>query len=346
MQLDVWQITGEGFHFGRHGLGQEESDEHLVSDSLFAALVARLAEHRSPQDVKSFVDQFCGESPPFALTSAFPFAGPVRFFPTPVRLPSANRAAAAQADKVKPKAIKKVKYVSEAVFRELIEGRRFVEFLESDQGVALHDGKIVLSRAEYETLPKPVKKAGKIYQIEQRPQVTVGRAAYNSQLYFTGRTVFNDQCGLWFGVQWFDRAPEATLAMLLYDLSVTGVGGERNHGFGAGAINRGGELELPDATNDLWVSLSRYLPRADEMGAFTAQAAYAVEAVGGWVATLTDKNQRRRMVHMLPEGAVLGKVDRAAPGDVVDVQPKYNDTHPLAHEVWRNGRAVAVGVRG
>jgi hypothetical protein len=75
------------------------------------------------------------------------------------------------------------------------------------------------------------------------------------------------------------------------------------------------------------------------------QAAYVVENVGGWVYSPTDKNQRRRTVNVLAEGAVLGHTGRSMPGDVVDVQPDYDGKRPLGHAVWRSGLALAVGLQ-
>ena len=52
MEIDVWHINGNGFHFGRHGLEQEESRIHFPSDSLFAALVARMVELYGASEVE------------------------------------------------------------------------------------------------------------------------------------------------------------------------------------------------------------------------------------------------------------------------------------------------------
>lgn len=340
MQLDIWHIAGEGFHFGRHGLGQEESGEHVPSDSLFAALVARLAEWDRAA-VSPFVAAFRGETPPFALTSAFPRAGDVRLFPTPLRPPPAET----RADGPRPKDLKKVKFVSEEAFRKLLKGSALAE-VRGDGKTTLHNKSVALTPDEHERLPPDVRKDGKIYGGERRPRVTVGRAAQNSQLYFTGRTAFHKNCGLWFGVQWLAPTDELRqrLAQLLADLGNAGLGGERSTGFGQCRITQAGTVELPDPT-ELWVSLSRYLPRADEVGALSAPgAAYSIESVGGWVTSPVSVSERRRAVRLLAEGATLGKVSRTAPGDVVDIQPSYNGNKPLGHEVWRNGRAVAVGL--
>ena len=84
MQMDIWNINGKGgFHFGRHGLGQEESHHYLNSDTLFAALVSRLAISRGPQAATDWVQPFMEESPPLVISSAFPRIRDLRFYPTP-----------------------------------------------------------------------------------------------------------------------------------------------------------------------------------------------------------------------------------------------------------------------
>ena len=85
MKIQVWHVSGNGFHFGRHGLGQEESSERLPSDSLYAALVSRLIELRGNAEVTSWANQFLRPEPPFLLTSVFPCAGQTRLYPIPLQ---------------------------------------------------------------------------------------------------------------------------------------------------------------------------------------------------------------------------------------------------------------------
>ena len=72
------------------------------------------------------------------------------------------------------------------------------------------------------------------------------------------------------------------------------------------------------------------------------------ERVAGWVGSPNSKNERRRVVTLLREGAVLGAVDKPVPGQIVDVRPSYPPANPdpLGHAVWRNGQALAVGYEG
>jgi len=348
MRLETWHIEGNGFHFGMHGMGQEESRTHLPSDSLFAAIVARIAERCTPGQVETFVAPFQEGTPPFVLSSVFPCAGKVRLFPAPLQLPSGSRAD----DAPNRKKLQKVAWVSEKVFRELLTGTPLASvYQDAGEEGRLHKGTVLVSADEYPQLPDQVHESGHIWKVERRPRVTIGRAAMNSQLYFTGRTVFNSQCGLWFAVRWLS-GPDLLVhdwAGLLADLGDAGLGGERSAGFGASTISAAGPIDLPDADAHLWVSLSRYLPAGDEMAALAHErAAYSVERVAGWVGSPNSKNERRRVVTLLREGAVLGAVDKPVPGQIVDVRPSYPPANPdpLGHAVWRNGQALAVGYEG
>jgi len=339
MQLDTWKISGNGFHFGLHGMGQEESAVTFPSDSLFAALVARLADLEGGDAVSAWVKTLQVDSPAFALTSAFPQIAGVRLFPRPQRVNLRSQ-------HLQTKDVKKVDFVSEKIFGQLVRGADFSELF--SEGICLQGRKVLVSREEFASLPNHLRDQDvHIWNVEQRPRVTVGRYPENSNIFFTGRTSFQPECGLWFGVRWTSkRADDATrLAQLLEDLGIVGLGGERSAGFGKATITEMGTCELPDASVGNWVSLSRYVPREDEVAALQDKhAAYAIRRVGGWVHSPGVKSERRRTLNILAEGSVLGSVVRAIPGQVVDVQPDYNGTRPIGHPVWRSGLSVAVGM--
>lgn len=338
MQLDTWKIMGDGFHFGLHGMGQEESAVTFPSDSLFAALAARLAALEGGDALATWVEALRKDPPAFALTSAFPQIADVRLFPRPQRVNLHSQ-------RLQTKDVKKVDYVSEGIFKQLVNGADFGELY--TRGICLQGKKVLFSSEEFTSLPLALRDPEiHFWQVEQRPRVTVGRFPETSNLFFTGRTSFQPNCGLWFGVRWTDKCSEdaSRLAYLLEDLGIVGLGGERSAGFGRARITDLGVCSLPDAGAGAWVSLSRYAPREDENGALLdSRAAYAIRRVGGWVYSPGVKSERRRTIHMLAEGSVLGPLPRDIPGQVVDVQPDYGGTRPVRHAVWRNGLAVAVG---
>ena len=76
-----------GLHVGARGLDVEETRIAIPADTLFSALVS--AWRISGRDPDVFTAPFVTRpaEPPFLLTSAFPFAGQVRFYPAPADLP-------------------------------------------------------------------------------------------------------------------------------------------------------------------------------------------------------------------------------------------------------------------
>jgi CRISPR-associated protein Csm4 len=347
MQVDTWKITGDGFHFGRHGLGQEETSITFTSDSLYSALLARLAVTQGREAVESFTQRLLSGNPAFVLTSTFPFAGRVIFFPVPARLYGAN-----EKDEANAKELKKIKFISEGVFRKVLKGTSLNRLFRETQ--PLQGGQVVIDPAEMASLPDRFLVHNEpIWALEQRPRVTLGRSVQTSSIYFTGRVAFAKDCGLWFGVRWLDEdlAIKSLFVKLLKDLGEAGLGAERSTGFGKCEFERGNRLELPDPNpmqDETWISLSRYLPLEDEMPALHhPEAAYVIRNVGGWVDSPTRMGQRRRSVNLLAEGAVLGTTDKVVPGQVVDIRPSYpSDPDPLGHAVFRCGLAFAVGMRG
>jgi CRISPR-associated protein Csm4 len=340
MQLDTWNITGSGFHFGQQGLGQEATSITLSSDSLFAALLARLVVTEGQAAVAALIKHFFQEPPPFVLSSTFPYIGGVRLFPVPNRQGGGS---------TRHKDLKKVRYISEGLFRQMCAGAALGDFYE--KSIRLQKNQVLVSEVEAKDLPLAVRSQTlPIWDVEQRPRVKIGRGVQNSTIYFTGRVTFAPECGLWFAVGWHSTQPDLKLilAKLLADLGQAGLGGERSAGFGACYIQPSSSIDLPAPGDGLWVTLSRYIPRFDEMEVLKHPAAsYLVETVGGWLGSPVSSGQRRRMAAMLVEGSILGPVSRLVPGQMVDVRPSYpTQVDPLGHPVYRSGLALAVGMQG
>lgn len=344
MQIQSWFITGQSFHFGLHGMGQEETSLSMLSDSLFAALVARLARSAGAAAAERFCQPFVEGKPPFTLSSTFPRAGSVLFFPPPI----SSRRPPTDSTKFKdPKAFKRVDYVSEELFRSLLAGKALSElsnlrFLQGE--------KLWLSEAEFKRLPARLQeKDAQVWEQSQRPRVTLDRASQASTLFFTGQVTFAPDCGLWFGIQWLDadETLRHKVAGLLSDLALAGLGAERNSGLGGAEIKPAGNLDLPDPIG-AWMTLGRYLPAATEISLLEHEgSSYALKTVGGWLDSPVATGQRRKAINLLDEGSVFGAWPGRTPGRMEDVRPSYQtDPDPLGHPVYRNGFALAVGLKG
>lgn len=339
MRLECWNISGGPFHFGLHGMGEEEVGLTLPSDSLFAAVVAVLAYHHDAAQMTAFLQPFVDESPPFILTSTFIQAGGVRFFPLPTIPRLQLQDYEKPAEQTDLKARKRVRWVSWGVFKRLVSGNALPPVRFSAHGTAI-------SLLDEQLPPEP-------WWVEDaRPRVTIDRTTSASQIFHTGGLSFQQGCGLWFGVQWLSDNPlhKELLPLLLAELADNGLGGNRTAGYGACKINQADTMDLPDPQpGGMWTNLSRYAPRSDEMGALAhTEARYKLETVTGWIDSPVSTGQHRRQAVLVAEGALLGEFSAGKPaGRLLDVRPCYpGNPDPLGHPVYRSGLAVPVGVQG
>ena len=340
MKWQCYSIAGSSFHFGRLSGSQEDSSVVFPSDSLFAALVHTAAQTLPSAAFEAWISGFASGRPDFLLTSAFPRASSVRFYPMPLLRDHIDFDALG----IQLKAVKKTAFISEALFKRILSGESVSIVLDPDNAVPLQGKKVRVSHDEYQNLPDAVKTGGKLWSAEKRPRVTLDRASAASALFFSGHVDFAPECGLWFALSERKKA-EIDIDVLLQKLADQGFGGLRSAGFGAAGLEKSEEIELPNADAGRWINISRYLPAPDEVPAvLTGETAYTLEEVGGWLYSPGIRAERRRMVHMLAEGSVLNTSGKALYGSMADVQPDYEGTRPVGHPVWRNGYAAAVGL--
>ena len=101
-------------HLGRRGVGLEATEISIPADTLFSAICQTWRTFYGEERLTDFLTQYeTGE--PFLLTSAFPFAGDIRFFPKPLIDLKVN----ADDDRKK---LKKVRFISEKRFHQIVNG--------------------------------------------------------------------------------------------------------------------------------------------------------------------------------------------------------------------------------
>jgi CRISPR-associated protein Csm4 len=319
----------------------------MPSDSLFAALIARMARTHGAEAVEKFCEPFVEGKPPFVLSSTFPFAGKVKFLPVPLLHGHDADEVGVQAKK-----LKHVNYVSEALFRRLLGGASLARLY--DPKLTVQSGQLLLSSDDFKRLPAELQNEhASVWVIEQRPRVTLDRSTSASNLFHIGQVRFAARCGLWFAVRWLEKNAglQKTFSGLIHELADAGFGAERAVGMGVAEVSHTDALNLPDVTG-AWVTLSRYLPTEGEVNALAdVRSAYSIRQVGGWLDSPVNMGQRRRAINLIEEGSVIGvKPQRVTPGRMEDVQPRYKAgddvLEPLGHPVYRCGFALAVGLEG
>jgi len=234
-ELKIYHIEKPGaFHFGTRGVEQEETGAHFPADSLFAAIVAAWVEQgadperltglfpRRKEGNQTNAQPDGAAKPPFLLTSLFPRAGSLRFYPIPPlsRLLSPEKLEALHRTH-RLKEIKKIKFISETLFKEMLGGKYLDDWTPAqktpsaaDRGLYLQGGDLWLDREDIKALPQDMREEPKqgdhlkalrktqVWKISKRPRVAVDRLGNASNIFHVGQLRHGKECGLWFGLKW------------------------------------------------------------------------------------------------------------------------------------------------
>jgi CRISPR-associated protein Csm4 len=336
------------FHFGLRGVGVEETAAYCPADTLFSALCLTLREweHDGSQKLEGWLARFPplngGGPPPLRLSSAFPYAGDVLFFPKPLvpaNLPAETR-------QTRAKTLKKITYVSQAILEAWLAQEDLNAQVDDD--LLLHGGRVWVTRDERDKLKDfgdPGTGQIRMWATQARPRVTVDRATSQSAVYQAGVVRFRPGAGLFALVEFLNgeaEAERAWLSTIFQVLGDGGLGGERSSGYGqfelVAPVPFGG---LGMAGSDLFLTLAPYHPTQAEVTAnvLGRDASYDLLTRRGWVGSPEGMYLRRRLVRLLGEGSMLHDAGQPSYGDLADVTPREREEEMLSHKVWRYGIA-------
>jgi len=356
------------FHFGQRGVGVEGTQVFCHADTLFSALCLTMREldPGGSTALTGLLERFPRQGhstgpPPFRLTSAFPYAGDVLFFPKPLAPGKLTQ----ETSQDHGKTLKEVEFVSQGIFTAWLNNEALDGYLKEDENF-LHGGDLWVMPAERQTLEAfRNEDTGQIqlWKSDPVPRVTVDRVTSRSAVYQAGRVRYRRvklekdselRAGLWVLVDRLGDEQVGWLTNLFTVLGDSGIGGERSAGYGQF------DLEGPtdfagfgiQGRDERWLTLAPYHPRPDEVGAdgvLGEDCAYKLLIRRGWVASPEGMSFRRPLVRMLGEGSVLHHPVAGARenyGDLADATPEVMDPAEgnTGHKVWRYGIAFPVPV--
>ena len=362
-------VARSPFHIGERGVGIEESSVVLHSDTLFSAICLTLRE--LGEDLEGFLACFpriqadgkqppvilpAQHAPPFRLSSAFPYAGDVFFFPRPMIPPQGLDEIG---DPKLGKTLKKIDFVSRPIFEALLAGRPIAHFLVEDdaetpggkclrRGVLPQKGQVWVTPSEVGLLRQYLDaRTGEVrlWSEDVVPRVTVDRKTNRSQVYAAGRIRFAPGCGLFLLIDYSDATWKPRVERALRVLGDSGIGGERSSGHGQFLLETAEGFSMEENSPNLetaYVTLSLFWPTEAEVQAKgLAGASYGLVNRHGWMGSPDGMNLRRRAVRMITEGSVLRRKPEGALADVKPLDPSPAENVP--HAVWRYGLAMSVG---
>ena len=311
-------------HLGRRGVGLEATEISIPADTLFSAICQTWRTFYGEAGLTNFLAQYKTDEP-FLLTSAFPFAGDIRFFPKPL----IDLNVKADDDY---KALKRVRYLSERRFRQIVDGEPIAfdaDDLINDGQLWVHDGE----RAQFQDNPT-------VWKTDKRPRVTLDRQSAASEIWHLGGVKFHEDCGLWFSAKFDTEETQTQIETILRVLGDTGIGGERSAGYGLFDIrSKPAEIES-EREGDRFVTLSPICPRdADELDRLIQNGVgYTLEERSGWIGSVEGSGLRRQQIWMFGEGSVLSG-DGSRVGRLVDLKPEA-----CPHPVWRYAYAWPIKI--
>lgn len=291
----------------------------LHSDTIFGALI--YAMDQLSIDVIALLGQF-KKSPPFLVSSAFPFADSngtkIRFFPRPIMEPK-------RTDFDLTKEFKKVAYIEENIFKSWING-------ETDEKEIIEK----IGRKEYNIIAdnflvsKNVDIDFKINSISL-PRNTINRITQASENIFYTSLYNYEGAGLFFGIRFYDENYKNDVEAAVKLLRDRGFGGDVSVGKGHFDFETGDE-EIPNNPGNQFVTLSRYIPTNEELTAFVKeQMWYEIGSKRGW----SPGGKVRKQVRFFVEGSTFSDTENEFYGRLV----------PSADDSVEYGYAYKIGMK-
>jgi CRISPR type III-A-associated RAMP protein Csm4 len=311
-------------HVDSRGSGEPDSVEEFIrSDTLSAALC--LSWHKIfPNDGEGVF-----KSPPFAVSSAFPYIDDLLLLPVP------RRPFWQEVEPTERKRLKRVAWLCPSLAEQVLRG----DCIALDGFESMARGKVAVSpnvRSQGLRLG-----GGDPWMVGERQRVAVDRLGLTPEagLFFFGLQFFAPGCGLYFLADVDPQTQLAFEAALAY-LGDTGIGADRNSGLGHFEFARVENLPWklpPVADNQGWYLLSLFNPGPnDNLAELTRVSAYGLTSRSGWISGTTIG---RPPVRVFTEGSCFS----ARP--LGRVLPLFDDATRLQlglpHSAPRDFRALA-----
>jgi len=306
-------------HIWSHGVGYEETGEMIHSDTLFSAMMS-LWNHFYDDEVQAMC-----QTPPFLISSAFPFKGNTYFFPRPIK--KIGKGKTDDDDPKKGKKLKKVKFISKSLFEQMLNG----ENLDFDESHTFQNGSFWSDKAE----PKD----SRVFSVLEIPRVSVDRENYASDIFYFSEVIFEKDSGLFFLARFKEKAMQKKFEAVLRLLGDEGIGGDKRVGKGLFSPERDENFKISSPLkSDSFLTLSLYYPTESEFREILENASYNLVSRRGWLHSPGAMSLKRREVKMFAEGSVFTAIGKDHYGASPCVLEKTGWAK-LDHNVYRYGFA-------
>ncbi|RAM52119.1 MAG: type III-A CRISPR-associated RAMP protein Csm4 [Hapalosiphonaceae cyanobacterium JJU2] len=358
--MSHWKLVRLNFgqntvHFGELGIGIEETNERVRSDTLFSALITAYARLFGSDAVSNLLQQFLEQpdKPPFRLSSTFLYQQvgdkTVDYLPKPLRKPSNYP----NDDSGIFKTYKKLSYLPVEVWNRWYQEDGFTSSgTNSDHDQLIQE---TTSKSNGNLRKSCLFSYGKGFEKVLVPKIGVDRITRATNLYHTGFVQFNSetkkQSGLYFIIQFpkINDTLENQLKVALNWLKEEGLGGERSSGSGQfkfkwfefNQLSKIWQkiLTYPQQNHCSLISLLWEYPISESL---LEDSSYELQKRGGWIYSTSGHQLLRKSIQMFTEGSVF----KSQPsGKLADVTPDRFKQYRNWHPIYRSGISLSLPIK-
>jgi len=315
-------------HIGAHGVGYEETEEILHSDTLFSALMSLWGSFYDDE-----IEVLC-KSSPFIISSAFPFKGATYFFPRPmIRIGKQS-----DDDLETGKKLKRVKFISLDLLEKMLNGEG--ERLRFDEVNTFQEGNFW-----YLDHSASFSGTDRVFSEREIPRVSIDRMTNSSDIFYFSEILFEEDAGLFFLVRFKDAGVRSKFETTLRFLGDEGIGGDKRVGKGLYSIDieDGFHISVPPKA-EAFLNLSLYYPKEEEFcNGILDGASYNLISRKGWIHAPGAMSLRRKEVRMFAEGSIFHCLEKEVYGENPCVL-KREDAPGLKHNIYRYGMAFSLPI--
>lgn len=300
------------FHIGEKENFYETTEFVIHSDTLFSAFCHSYLLLYGEDKLKSLLEKFINNSPPFIISSTFPWWDTKIYFPIPLNQISRD------------KKIKKILFVEKDGFEQILTGRSITEIINN-------------GFATIPDLKKEKDEDKKPYFTINVPRIGLNRITNHpgDRFFHFGEVFYKENSGLFFLVYFKDNTIEKEFNTTLMFMSEEGIGGDRTVGKGLFEIAKKESITINIPENiDSKITLSLYYPKEEEIEDIK-DGYYEILERRGYIYSPFTKSLRRKNVRMFKEGSVFNSQKE---GKIVDVTPEIF----TIHKIYRYGLAFTL----
>ena len=278
------------FHIGIKEGALEKTMHYIPSDTLFGAICNAYRLLYGKEELENLLKEFA-DSPPFLISSAFPYSIDINFFPMP-KFINLSR----YVERRDIKKFKKIVYMSRKVLDSLTQNNLKIHLKKENiiQGIFLvsDEEKNKLDEAGIET----------VWSEHEIPRVTIDRKTNSSNIYYFGEVEYNKNCGMYFLMDFINNGYKDKIKAAINLLGDEGIGGDRSYGKGLFRAEYG--TFSWSINSGAFITMSLYLPEEGEIE-MVKKGHYEIVRRGGWVYSVDEKGTRKKFIRMISEGSTF-----------------------------------------